>query len=112
MGTLLIVGGLALAMWGVGVLGVHATSGLRDSLVESGPYRFTRNPQYVGDLVLLLGWGILANSLRTWVLCILAMAWFTIAPFTEEPWLRKHYGEAYDAYCRRVPRLFGRRRSP
>ena len=111
VGTLLIMGGLALAMWGVRVLGVHSTSGLRDSLVESGPYRFTRTPQYLGDLVLLLGWGILANSIRTWVLCILAMARFTLAPFTEEPWLRKHYGEVCDAYCRRVPRFLGRRRS-
>lgn len=108
--TLLIVGGLALALWAVRVLGVHATSGLQDSLVEVGPYRFTRNPQYVGDIVLLLGWGILANSLRAWILCILAMAWFALAPFTEEPWLRKQHGEAYDAYCQRVSRFSGRRR--
>jgi hypothetical protein len=47
IGTTLIVGGLALALWAVRVLGVHATSGLQDSLVEVGPYRFTRNPQYV-----------------------------------------------------------------
>ena len=110
VGTILILGGLALALRAVRVLGVHATSGLQDSLVEVGPYRFTRNPQYVGDIVLLLGWGILANSLRAWVLCTLAIAWFAIAAFTEEPWLRKEYGDAYDAYCQRVSRFFGRRR--
>ncbi|MDH3622522.1 MAG: hypothetical protein OES69_13780 [Myxococcales bacterium] len=38
------------------------------------------------------------------------MAWFALTPFTEEPWLRKQYGEAYDAYCQRVPRFLGRRR--
>ena len=110
VGTILIVGGLALALWAVRVLGVHATSGLQDSLIEAGPYCFTRNPQYVGDIVLLLGWGILANSLRVWALCVLAIAWFAIAPLTEEPWLRKQYGEAYNAYCQRVPRFLGRRR--
>jgi len=108
VGAILMVGGLAFAMWGVRVLGVHATSGLKHLLVEAGPYRLTRNPQYVGDIVLLLGWGILANSLRAWVLCIPAMAWFALTPFTEEPWLRKQYGEAYDAYCQRVPRFLGR----
>lgn len=105
LGTMLIAGGLGLALWGVRVLGVYATSGLKDSLIEAGPYRFTRNPQYVGDIVLLLGWGLLANSLRAWVLCILAMALFALTPFTEEPWLRKQYGEAYEAYCKRVPRF-------
>lgn len=105
VGAILMAGGLALALWGVRVLGVHATSGLKDSLVEAGPYRFTRNPQYVGDIVLLLGWGLLANSLRAWVLCLLAMVLFALTPFTEEPWLRKQYGEAYDAYRQRVPRF-------
>jgi len=111
VGAILIVGGLALALWGVRVLGVSATSGLQDSLVEVGPYRFMRNPQYLGDIVLLFGWGILANSLRAWVLCVVAMTWFALAPLTEEPWLRKQYGEAYDAYRQRVPRFLGRRRS-
>ena len=76
--------------------------------MQAGPYKFTRNPQYVSDIVLLLGWAILCNSLRTWIASVLAAAWFALAPFTEEPWLRAQYGEAYDAYRRRVSRYLGR----
>ena len=104
----LAVAGLALALWGVRTLGIHRSLGLKDALVQAGPYRFTRNPQYVGDIVLLLGWAIVCNSLRTWIVSALAAAWFALTPFTEEPWLRKQYGEAYDAYRRRVPRYLGR----
>jgi len=110
LGALLAVAGTLFALWGIRTLGVHATSGLHDALVESGPYRYSRNPQYVGDIALLLGWAIACNSLRTWVVCLLGIAWFGLAPFTEEPWVRAHYGAAYDAYRRRVPRFLGRPR--
>ncbi|MEN8181928.1 MAG: PEMT/PEM2 methyltransferase family protein [Myxococcota bacterium] len=108
----LALAGLALALWGVRTLGIHRSSGLKEALVQAGPYRFTRNPQYVGDIVLLLGWAILCNSLRTWIASVLAVAWFALAPFTEEPWLRAQYGEAYDAYRRRVSRYLGRSATP
>ena len=80
-------------------------------LVAEGPYRYTRNPQYVGDIVGLLGWGILCNSLLTWIVSLLGMAWFALAPFTEEPWLRARYGPAYEEFRRRVPRFLGRHAS-
>jgi protein-S-isoprenylcysteine O-methyltransferase Ste14 len=108
----LALAGLGLALWGVRTLGIHRTSGLKEALVEARPYRFTRNPQYVGDIVLLLGWAILCNSLRTWIVSAMAAAWFAMAPFTEEPWLRKQYGEAYDSYRSRAPRFLGRPARP
>ncbi len=108
VGGALAVGGLLLALWGVRTLSVHASLGLGGRLVESGPYRYTRNPQYVGDIALLLGWAILCNSLLTWMLCLLGMAWFALAPFTEEPWLREQHGPPYDAYRSRVPRFVWR----
>lgn len=102
-------GGL-FALWGIRTLGWHQAFGLEGTLVERGPYRVSRNPQYVGDIALLLGWGLLCNSLLTWVLCALGMAWFAVTPFAEEPWLREVYGPPYDAYRRRVPRFLGRPR--
>ena len=45
-----LLGGL-LAAWGVVALGVKNSSGLKGGFVSSGPYRFTRNPQYVGDII-------------------------------------------------------------
>ena len=108
----LVLAGLGLALWGVRTLGMHRSLGLSEALVQGGPYSFTRNPQYVGDIVLLLGWAIACNSLRTWIVSALAAAWFALAPITEEPWLREQYGAAYDAYRRRVPRFLGLRARP
>jgi protein-S-isoprenylcysteine O-methyltransferase Ste14 len=112
LGAGLGLAGLAFALWGVHTLGVHRTLGLKQAFLEAGPYRFTRNPQYVGDIVLLVGWAILCNSLATWIVSVLGAAWFALAPFAEEPWLREQYGEPYERYRRRVPRYFGRPARP
>jgi protein-S-isoprenylcysteine O-methyltransferase Ste14 len=94
-------------MWGIRTLSWHASLGLEAELVRGGPYRFTRNPQYVGDMALLAGFGLACNSLATWALCALGIACFAMAPFVEEPWLRREYGEPYERYRRRVPRFLG-----
>ncbi len=106
IGLALFIGGNALALWGVKTLGTHASSGLKHRLVTEGPYKYTRNPQYVGDAMLLLGVILLANSLYTTIVCILGIILFLLMPFAEEPWLREVYGEEYMEYCRRVPRYF------
>lgn len=107
-GAALALGGGAFALWGIRHLSWHASLGLEAELVRSGPYRWTRNPQYVGDMVMLVGWGILFNSRRAWILCLLGIAWFALAPRAEEPWLRELYGEPYERYRREVPRFLGR----
>jgi protein-S-isoprenylcysteine O-methyltransferase Ste14 len=110
-GIALALGGGAFALWGIRHLSWHASLGLEAKLVASGPYRWTRNPQYVGDIVMLLGWGILFGSPRAWVLCALGIAWFALAPVSEEPWLRERYGEPYERYRSEVPRFIGPVRS-
>ena len=73
--------------------------------MEEGPYRFTRNPQYVADIGMLAGFAILTNSTYAWITCLLGIVWFVLAPFTEEPWLRDQFGVEYDSYIKRVPRF-------
>ncbi len=107
-GGLVAVAGTVFTFWAVHVLGVHATQGLGGELVTTGPYRFSRNPQYVGDIALLLGFGLLANSVITLAAAALGAVWFALAPFAEEPWLRERLGDAYEEYTRRVPRFLGR----
>lgn len=112
VGAALALGGGGFALWGIRHLSWHASLGLQAELIRSGPYRWTRNPQYLGDIVMLAGWGIVFNSLQAWILCALGIAWFALAPWAEEPWLREEYGEPYDRYRCQVPRFvsvgFGR----
>ncbi|MDE0081556.1 MAG: hypothetical protein OXT72_02775 [Gammaproteobacteria bacterium] len=101
---IVLLGGL-LALWGVATIGWTNSSGVRDGFVPAGPYRFTRNPQYVGDAVLLLGLGIVANSALLWVAHALAALCFIISPLSEEVWLAEQYGDEYERYRRATPRF-------
>ena len=106
----LIISSIVLVVWAVRILGLHASQGLGGTLVEEGPYRFTRNPQYVADIGMLAGFAVLANSTYAWITCLLGMVWFALAPFTEEPWLRDQFGIEYDLYMKRVPRFLSFKR--
>lgn len=101
---LTIIGGL-LVGWGVAALGVKNTYGLQAGFVKSGPYRFTRNPQYLGDILLFIGLSIVSNSWMLWVTHILISILFLIAPITEEPWLEEVYGEDFLQYKKSTSRF-------
>ncbi|NIS78859.1 MAG: hypothetical protein GTO14_01210 [Anaerolineales bacterium] len=111
LGCLLMFSGLGLIFWGVKTLGVHETQGLVGELATDGPYRFTRNPQYLGDILLIAGYAVLCNSLLVYITGVMGILWFILAPFTEEPWLRRKYGQAYEIYASRVPRFLTFRRA-
>ncbi|WP_419162063.1 methyltransferase family protein [Candidatus Palauibacter sp.] len=83
---LALLGGL-LTVWALATAGWTNTSGVKGRFVSSGPYRFTRNPQYLGDIVFFVGVG------------------FIVAPLAEEPWLEEQYGGEYREYLRRIPRF-------
>ena len=101
---LVVLGGL-LALWGTVAAGWRNTSGLKDGFVSSGPYRFTRNPQYVGDMALFVGVSVIANSLLLWITHLLLALVFLVAPLAEESWLEEQYGEEYREYVKRVRRF-------
>ena len=110
----LVGGGLLMAcglfgFWGFLTLGVHASRGLGGDLVTTGPYRYSRNPQYVGTIPALLGYAIVCNSLLALVAALLVSSWFLLVPFAEESWCREHLGAAYEEYARKVPRFLGSR---
>ncbi len=79
--------------------------GAADALVTDGPYRWSRNPMYVGLLALHLAVTLLLNS--TWGLvlfpaAVAALRWLVIAK--EEAYLTRRFGDAYRDYCTRVRR--------
>jgi protein-S-isoprenylcysteine O-methyltransferase Ste14 len=102
---LLVVVGAALFLWAIRTLSLRTSLGVPGTLITSGPYRYSRNPQYVGAVVLFSGLILLFNSFYATVTGIIGNGWFLLMPFVEEPWLRDQYRAAYDDYCSRVPRF-------
>lgn len=76
-------------------------------LVSSGPYRISRNPQYVGAVAVLLGFSIALGSTQALLAALACSAWYLLAPFAEESWLREKFGSSYDAYIASAPRYLG-----
>ena len=74
-------------------------------LVVAGPYRFVRNPMYLGAGLALAGAALFYESLPLLaypVLFLLATHLFVV--WYEEPALRQTFGQEYEAYCGRVRR--------
>ena len=95
--------------WSLWLFARHETGLLpgspTEAMIEEGPYRLSRNPLYVGLLVLYLALALLGGSLWALVLfpvAVLLVLWGAILP--EERFLHERFGEPYDAYRRRVRR--------
>jgi len=82
-------------------------SGNGHALVKGGPYRFVRNPMYLG--IFLIGLGVILISFRWWVLCVfvifLAARYYTLI-VKEERLLEQSFGDEYREYKTHTPRLF------
>jgi len=75
------------------------------AIVDSGPYRFTRNPMYLAMAFAYLGLAMLMNNV--WALALLPGVVAAIDRFVirrEERYLAEEFGEAYRRYCLRVRR--------
>lgn len=83
------------------------------ALVLAGPFRWTRNPMYLGLLLALAGVAVCLGTTSPW-LPVPAVWWVLDRGFVrnEEALLGQRFGSAYDDYCRRVRRWLGRRRGP
>ena len=79
-----------------------------EALATSGPYAYTRNPLYLGSLLIGIGFAVAARS--WWVGVALVVMFFAIyLPVIrdEEDFLRQKFPE-FEEYARRVPRMFPR----
>jgi len=76
-------------------------------LMTGGPYGWSRNPIYVADLILWLGWTILFGSPAVLFGLILLLLLIPILVAREERSLEARFGEDYRQYQRAVPRWLG-----
>ncbi len=75
------------------------------AFVVRGPYRFTRNPMYLGLTVLCAGIGLVADALWVTALAFAAAAVIQrIVIDKEEPYLTRKFGAEYQGYTERVRR--------
>jgi len=112
LGVALFVGGGALRVWPVFVLG-RRFSGLvaiqpGHTLVTDGVYRVIRHPSYLGLVVNTLGWALAFRSGAGVLLTVALIPPLLARIRAEEALLRAVFGGAYAAYCSRTWRLIPR----
>lgn len=109
IGTLIFIAGIATDI-GTMLLFVRRKANIlphraATRLITDGPFRFSRNPIYVGNTLMLAGAGLAFSSL--WLLIAAGLAAITthfLAVLREEEHLRAKFGGEWEAYASRTPR--------
>ena len=102
LGSLVVAAGLVMRAIASGQLKKN------EELATTGPYSYTRNPLYLGSIVIAVGFAVTARNLWTWVL-LFALFVFIYVPViaSEEAFLRAKFPD-FAAYANVVPRLLPR----
>lgn len=116
--TLRIAAGTAIALLGVALAASARLHFIRTGqsvipwkptpeLIFQGPYRFTRNPMYVGLTLMQAGIGVAVNNVWISLLAAVTLAIIhVIAVRPEEAYLSRKFGDPYRTYLTRVRRYF------
>lgn len=110
--------GEGVRVWGAGFVGDKSRDVVVQAreLIIAGPYRFVRNPLYIANTIMALGFVIVASGLildwKTLFLLSSVLGGYmfvygNVVPH-EESFLLKQYGEKYEAYLKTVPRWMPR----
>jgi protein-S-isoprenylcysteine O-methyltransferase Ste14 len=109
LGTFIVAMGALIRSWAESYLHssiVHDSALHGEQLVADGPYRYLRNPLYMGNLLLAIGIGVLAS--RTGFVVLALGMWIFVYRLIlrEEATLLASQGESYRRYFAAVPRLW------
>ncbi len=109
LGWIILVAGIGIGAWGFMHFQKRGANinpyAEPNKMVTDGPYRFTRNPMYLGNLLMILGIAVLVGTL----LPLLASVVYVVTMnntfiFQEEKNLEKLYGQKYRDYKKQVRR--------
>jgi protein-S-isoprenylcysteine O-methyltransferase Ste14 len=111
VGLILAIGGSAFAAWArlyMGKFWLPANEGhniqKQNKLHTGGPFKYSRNPIYAGLIISAFGFYLALNSYL--IVTIGLIYWyFNKSIKAEEPLLEKHFGEKYETYMKKTPRL-------
>jgi protein-S-isoprenylcysteine O-methyltransferase Ste14 len=106
LGLLLYLLGLSIGVWAL------YSFAYGSGLITRGAYRYSRNPNYVGWTILILGLTLIGWSPSPWSVVFLMYFAVTIPYFhwtvlLEERYLSEKHGEVYREYLRKTPRYIG-----
>jgi protein-S-isoprenylcysteine O-methyltransferase Ste14 len=85
---------------------VYASELKTEALVSEGPYRHTRNPLYLANVLMAVGMGALMSRAGFCVAVFLMVVFSYRLILREEAELQVNQGERYERYARAVPRLW------
>ncbi|HEY0914061.1 MAG TPA: isoprenylcysteine carboxylmethyltransferase family protein [Solimonas sp.] len=109
IGLLVVLAGQVMRGWVIGYAYIRRGGVNKevyaDDLVTSGVFAMSRNPLYVGNLLIYGGLFLVQNSLVAYLIggAFFLYAYWSIV-LNEEAYLRSRFGEAYERYCQEVPR--------
>lgn len=111
LGLVLVLVGQLTRFWAVGYIGRYRGEVVgAQRLVTWGAYGFARNPLYIANGIIGLGWAVMSGptALLFFVTAFVVLYILIIIP-REESFLREKFGLEYVLYCRNVGRFFPKR---
>ncbi len=111
LGALAALAGAVLRVWGTAYLGystVHHGEMQAGAVMADGPFRFMRNPLYLGGWFMMLAVSLLMTPSGALFTIVLITIFYIRLILGEEAFLARQLGEPYEKYLRAVPRLLPR----
>lgn len=108
LGALAAALGALFRVWGAAYLGydvVHHAEMQAGSVMAAGPYRYVRNPLYLGGWFMMLSVSLLMPPSGALFTMVLVTVFYLRTIFSEEAFLQTKLGDPYRAYLAAVPRL-------
>lgn len=108
MGALVAAMGVALRVWGTAYLGSSTVNHMQmqaGQLMADGPYRYVRNPLYLGSAFTIFATSLIMPASGALLAVVLLAVFMVRLILAEEAFLTPRLGDSYGTYLRTVPRI-------